>query len=55
MMSVTEQCCRSLVCESPTRDQHNFGCVLPVLACVLDCACRDKRSWQGHSCVIGDN
>jgi hypothetical protein len=27
----------------------------PVLACVLDCACRDKPSWQGHSCVMGDN
>jgi hypothetical protein len=27
----------------------------PVLACVLDCACRDKPSWRGHSCVTGDN
>jgi hypothetical protein len=22
---------------------------------VLDCACRDKPSWRGHSCVTGDN
>src|SRR5688500_11728929 len=27
----------------------------PVLACVLDCACRVKPSWRGHSCVTGDN
>jgi hypothetical protein len=27
----------------------------PILACVLDCACRDKPSWRGHSCVTGDN
>jgi hypothetical protein len=27
----------------------------PVLACILDCACRDKPSWRGHSCVTGDN
>jgi hypothetical protein len=27
----------------------------PVLACVLDCACRDKPSWRGYSCVTGDN
>jgi hypothetical protein len=27
----------------------------PVLACVLDCACRDKPLWRGHSCVTGDN
>jgi hypothetical protein len=46
---------RSSVCETPTRNQHNFSCVLPILACVLDCACRDKPSWQGHSCVTGDN
>jgi hypothetical protein len=26
----------------PTRNQHSFGCVLPVLTCVLDCACMDK-------------
>jgi hypothetical protein len=26
-----------------------------VLACVLDCTCRDKPSWRGHLCVIGDN
>jgi hypothetical protein len=26
-----------------------------VLACVLDCACRDNPSWRGHSCVMGDN
>jgi hypothetical protein len=39
----------------PPRDQCSFDCVLPVLACVLDYACRDKPSWQGHSCVTGDN
>jgi hypothetical protein len=33
---------RSSVCETPTRNQHTFGFVLPVFACVLDCACRDK-------------
>jgi hypothetical protein len=27
----------------------------PVLACVLDCACRDKPSWRGHSCDTSDN
>jgi hypothetical protein len=32
-----------------------FDCVLPILACVLVCACRDKPSWQGHSCDTGDN
>jgi hypothetical protein len=26
-----------------------------VLPCVLDCACKDKPSWRGHSCVIDDN
>ena len=26
-----------------------------VLACVLDCACRDKPSWRGHSCDMDDN
>jgi len=26
-----------------------------VLACVLDCACRDKPSWRGHSCDTDDN
>jgi hypothetical protein len=46
---------RSSVCETPTHNQHNFGCVLPVLACVLDCDCRDKPLWRGHSCVMGDN
>jgi hypothetical protein len=35
----------SSACETPSRNQHNFGCVLPILACVLDCACRDKHSW----------
>jgi hypothetical protein len=45
----------SSVCETPTRNQHSFGCVLPILACVLDCACRDKILWRGHSCVKGDN
>jgi hypothetical protein len=39
----------------PTRNQHSFGCILPVLACVLDCACRYKPSWRGHLCVMGDN
>jgi hypothetical protein len=43
------------VCETPTRNQHNFGCDLPILVCVLDCASGDKPSWQGHSCVTGDN
>ena len=46
---------RSTVCETLTRNQHSFGYVLSVLACVLDCACRDKPSWRGHSCVMGDN
>jgi hypothetical protein len=46
---------RSSICETPTRNQHSFGYVLPVLACVLDCACRDKPSWRGHSCVTGEN
>jgi hypothetical protein len=45
---------RSSVCETLTRNQHNFGCVLPVLACVLDCAFRDKPLWRGHLCVTGD-
>jgi hypothetical protein len=45
----------SSVCETPTRNQHSFVCVLLVLACVLDCACRDKLSWRGHSCVTSDN
>jgi hypothetical protein len=25
------------------------------LLCVLDRACKDKPSWQGHSCVMGDD
>jgi hypothetical protein len=46
----------SSVFETPSRNQYNFGCVFfPVLACVLDCACRDKPSWRGHSSVTGDN
>jgi hypothetical protein len=46
----------SSVCETPSHNQYNFGCVFfPILACVLDCACRDKPSWRGHSCVTGDN
>jgi hypothetical protein len=45
----------STVCETLTRNQHSFGCVLSVLACVLDCTCRDKPSWRGQSCVTGDN
>jgi hypothetical protein len=28
---------------------------LKIVACVLDCAYRDKPSWWGHSCVMGDN
>jgi hypothetical protein len=36
-------------------NQHSFGCILPVLACVLDCTCRDKPSWRGRSCVTVDN
>jgi hypothetical protein len=32
--------------ETPIRDQCSFDCVLPVLACVLDCACRDKPLWK---------
>jgi hypothetical protein len=40
---------------TPPRDQYNFDCVLPILACVLECACRDKPLWRGHSCVTGDN
>jgi hypothetical protein len=54
-ISIIEQYRRSSVCETPPRNQHNFGCFLPILACVLDCACRDKPSWHGHSCVTGDN
>jgi hypothetical protein len=42
----------SSACETPSRNQYRF---FPVLACVLDCACRDKSSWRGHSCVTGDN
>jgi hypothetical protein len=41
--------------DTPPRDQYNFGCVLHVLACVLDCGCRDNPSWLGHSCVTGNN
>ena len=26
-----------------------------VLACVIDCDCRDKPSWRGHSCDTDDN
>jgi hypothetical protein len=33
----------------------SFDYVLPVLSCVLDCACRDKPSLRGHSCVTVDN
>jgi hypothetical protein len=54
-MSVVEQCRRSSVCETPPRDQCSFDYVLPVLACVLDCACKDKPSWKGHSYVTCDN
>jgi hypothetical protein len=36
-------------------DQYKFDCVLPFLACVIDCVCKDKPSWQGYSCVTGDN
>jgi hypothetical protein len=44
----------SSVCETTSRNQV---CLIasPVLACVLDCACRDKPSWRGHSCDMGDN
>jgi hypothetical protein len=46
----------SSACETPSRNKYNFGLrFFPVLACVLDCACRDKPSWRGHSCVTGDN
>jgi hypothetical protein len=41
--------------ETPSRNQHSFDCILPVLACVLDYACRDKTSWWGHLCVTGNN
>jgi hypothetical protein len=49
-----KQCRRSSVCETPSRNQV---CLIasPVLACVLDYACKDKPSWQGHSCDTGDN
>jgi hypothetical protein len=46
---------RSSVCVTPPHDQCSFDCVLSILACVLDCACRDKPLWRGHSCVTGDN
>jgi hypothetical protein len=45
----------SSVYETPTRNQHNFGCVLPVLTCVLNCACKHKPSWRGYSCVTDDS
>jgi hypothetical protein len=32
-----------------------FWLCFPVLACVIDCVCRNKNSWWGHSCVTGDN
>jgi hypothetical protein len=32
-----------------------FDCVLPILACVLGYACRDKPSWRCHLCVTDDN
>jgi hypothetical protein len=57
-----------LIDEHIVRDSHilklnilgcdsNQVCLIasPVLACVLDCACRDKPSWRGHSCDTGDN
>jgi hypothetical protein len=49
-----EQCRRSSVCETLSRNQV---CLIasPVLACILDCACRDKPSWRGHPCDMGDN
>jgi hypothetical protein len=50
-----EECRRLSVCKTPPHDQYSFDCVIPILACVLDCACRDKSPWHGHSCVIGDN
>jgi hypothetical protein len=31
-----EQYCRSLICETPTRDQYNFDCIVLVLVCVID-------------------
>jgi hypothetical protein len=43
-----------IVCETPPRNQVGL-IASPVLACVLDCACRDKPSWRGHSCDMGDN
>jgi hypothetical protein len=45
----------SSACETPSRNQHSVGCVLLVLACVLDYACRDNLLWEGYSCVTGDN
>jgi hypothetical protein len=39
----------------PPRGQCSFDYVLPVLACVLDCACGDKPLWRGHLCVMDDN
>jgi hypothetical protein len=38
----------------PTSWSISFDCVLPVLTCVFDCACRDKPSWRGHSCSMWD-
>jgi hypothetical protein len=46
IISVIEQYRRSLVCETPPHDQCSFDCVLPILTCDLDCACRDKPSWR---------
>jgi hypothetical protein len=34
---------------------NTVDCVFHVLTCVLDCTCRDKTSWRGHSCVMGNN
>jgi hypothetical protein len=51
---VIKQCRRSSVCETPSRNQV---CLIasPILACVLDCACRDKPSWRGYLYDTGDN
>jgi hypothetical protein len=46
----------SSACETPSRNQYNFGCVSFLLLLVfLIALCRDKPLWQGHSCVTGDN
>jgi hypothetical protein len=49
-----------MICKTPHSGVNHLSTSLvvffPILACILDCTCRDKPSWQGQSvCAWIDN